>query len=170
MNTVPAILAITIIGASALTLAGCAGERTLTFDPPYPSVDSHGEPIRAVFEGRIPCAAPCEKLKVQLVVYETRHAKTPSTYWLGVIDTLRDERLVSRGRYTLRQGLEGYPQAVVYELDTNAFAGLRYFWQVNEDILLVLDDRLRPKPGDAAWGYMLSRYDAPYGPRTYSLR
>jgi len=29
---------------------------------------------------------------------------------------------------------------------------------------------MRPLPGNAAWGYMLSRYDAPYGPRTYTLQ
>ena len=34
-------------------------------------------------------------------------------------------------------------------------------------ILLVLDEHMNPRVGNAAWGYMLSRYDAPYGPRTY---
>jgi len=45
---------------------------------------------------------------------------------------------------------------------------LRYVWRVSDDVALPLDERMAPRPGNSGWGYMLSRYDAPYGPRTYT--
>ena len=59
---------------------------------------------------------------------------------------------------------------MVYELDASAPDDLQRHWRVSEDVLLPLDPGMRPLPGDAAWGYMLSRDTAPYGPRTYTLR
>jgi hypothetical protein len=45
---------------------------------------------------------------------------------------------------------------------------LRYVWRVSDDVALPLDERMAPRPGNSGWGYMLGRYDAPYGPRTYT--
>ena len=169
------VLAIAVVMASGclLLLASCGPHRptAVTFDPPYPERNARGDPIRAVYEGRIPCAmAQCQKLKVQLVLYETPQEHTPSTYWLGIVGTRGNERVVTRGAYTMRRGVDTYPEALVYELDAQTASDLRYFWRVNADILLLLDEHGRPKVGNAAWGYMLSRYTAPYGPRTYIMQ
>ncbi|MBI5645101.1 hypothetical protein HY970_03310 [Candidatus Kaiserbacteria bacterium] len=142
----------------------------LTFEPPYPEINANGDPIRAVFEGRIPCVVTgvnCEKLKVGLVLYENEETKAPTTYWLGLIGSKGNERVVMQGAWVERHGVSGYPNAIAYELDSNTPLELRYYWRVNEDILLLLDQRMSPKVGNAAWGYMLSRYAQPYGPRTY---
>lgn len=142
---------------------------TATFDPPYPEFNAKGDPIQTVMDGRIPCrAAGCVKLKVTLVLYAKTQDRSPSSYWLGVIGASGDERVVSKGAWETRQGVEGYPEAAVYALDSGANQALQYFWRVNSDILLVLDEHMRPRAGDSAWGYMLSRFDAPYGPRTYT--
>jgi hypothetical protein len=142
-----------------------------TFDPPYPETNANGDPIRAVLEGRIPCSiTDCERLKVQLVLYENRKEKTPTTYWLGIVGTSGNDRVVTQGAWEIRRGVEGYPEALVYALDQHADEDVRYFWRVNDNILLLLDRRMSPKAGNGAWGYMLSRYDAPYGPRTYNYR
>jgi hypothetical protein len=144
---------------------------TVTFEPPYPQVNASGDPIRAVFEGRIPCSAPnCERRKVGLVLYEHSATRTPSTYWLGLIGLTGNDRIVIQGTWTIRQGVKDFPEAVVYELDASAPDDLQRHWRVSEDVLLPLDQSMRPLAGNAAWGYMLSRYDAPYGPRTYTLR
>lgn len=156
-----------------LALLSACQERLVseTFDPPYPETNASGDPIRAVFEGRVPCSiANCEKLKVGLVLYESRKDKAPTTYWLGVIGVSGDDRIVTQGAWGIRRGVKGYPQAPVYALDQHADDGLRYFWRASDDILLVLDPDMNPKAGNAAWGYMLSRYDAPYGPRTYTYK
>lgn len=120
-------------------------------------------------EGRVVCrAAGCEKLKVTLVLYERTQDRSPASYWLGIIGTSGNDRVISKGAWEMRKGVEGYPEAIVYALDSDAGVGLQYFWRVNDDILLVLDGDMKPQPGNSAWGYMLSRYDAPYGPRTYT--
>ena len=162
-SALPALLA-------AMALGGCLHESRVqtTFDPPYPEHSTSGDSILGVYVGRVPCdAVDCEKLKVQLVLYRKPDTQAPASYWLGVVGAKGNDRLVTRGQWVVQRGVQDYPQATVYALDANAEASLRYFWRVNEDILLVLDPDMRPRAGDAAWGYMLSRDAAPYGPKTY---
>jgi hypothetical protein len=141
---------------------------TASFDPPYPETNGSGDPILAVLEGIIPCSVPnCKRLKVQLVLYEKKKESAPATYWLGVIGTHGNDRIVTQGSWEIRRGVVGYPDALVYALDLHADKDLRYFWRVNDDIMLPLDERMSPKPRNTG-GSMLSRYDAPYGPRTYT--
>jgi hypothetical protein len=166
------LVGLVVMGMAVVAVWGqLSGQRRapLTFDPPYPEVDAGGAPILAVFEGRIPCfVAHCEKRKVSLVLYQDRATSAPSTYWLGLVGVgLGNTRDVTRGTWETRRGTADYPKAVVYELDARAPDDLHRFWRVSEDVLLPLDESMRPKPGNAAWGFMLSRYTAPYGPRTY---
>ena len=154
----------------ALAMAACASRQVqTTFDPPFPERNADGAPILGSFEGRIPCARDgCDKLKVWLVLYHDAQTQAPATYWLGVVPVgAGGERDITMGSWTVRRGVAGYPQALAYVLDASAQGGLQYFWRVNDDILLVLDQEMRPKVGNAAWGYMLSRDARPYGPRTY---
>jgi hypothetical protein len=173
----------TVIGLAAAATIGIAGlvawwqsrpprPTTVTFDPPYPQINASGDPILAVFEGRIPCAADnCELRKVGLVLYADSAMKAPSTYWLGIVGVgAGNDRIVFQGAWTIRKGVAEFPGAVVYELDASAPYDLRRHWRVSEDVLLPLDASMRPLVGNSAWGYMLSRYAAPYGPRTYTLR
>jgi hypothetical protein len=168
-----AIMRTTIIAAAlmSLALAGCAysGKAPVSFDPPYPEVNANGDPILADFEGRIPCAIEgCQVMKVGLVLYQNRNTKAPTTYWLGLLHVGKgNDRTITQGNWTIRRGVKEYPDAIAYELDSNTPQDLRYYWRVNENILLVLDQNMSPKVGNAAWGYMLSRYAEPYGPRTY---
>jgi hypothetical protein len=104
--------------------------------------------------------------KVALVLYEKESA--PATYWLGVVGTHGNDRTVFKGHWDIRRGVTGYPDALVYALDSNVDGDLRFFWRVDDNIVLPLDERMSPRVGNAAWGYVLSRYDAPYGPRTYT--
>jgi hypothetical protein len=117
-------------------------------------------------EGRIACVASgCDKLKVYLVLYETPNDRKPSTYWLGIVGTRGNDRIVTQGTWQIHQGVEEYPEALVYALDSDSGVGLRYFWRVNDNILWLLDERKSPRVGDGRWGYTLTRYNAPYGPR-----
>ncbi|MGB8765434.1 MAG: hypothetical protein WCD07_11685 [Burkholderiales bacterium] len=108
-------------------------------------------------------------MKVWLVLYQNRNTKAPTTYWLGVVGVGKgNDRTVTQGTWILHRGVKDYPEAVVYELDSNTPQDLRYYWRLNENILLVLDQNMSPKAGNGAWGYMLSRDTAPYGPKTYN--
>jgi hypothetical protein len=164
----PQNFAIALVG---FALLGCAAPRPApnSFEPPYPEFNASGDPILAVFFGRTPCELPdCQVLKVGLVLYAKQGSLAPSTYWLGVVGVGRgNDRTVTQGAWTLRRGVKAYPDALVYELDSPAAANFRYFWRVNEDILLPLDASMTPKVGNGAWGYMLSRYAQAYGPITY---
>lgn len=153
----------------AIALSGCVHSKVqTTFDPPYPEHGPNGDAILAVYVGRIPChAESCDRLKVQLVLYRNPVDQAPTWYWLGVVGAHGNDRIVTRGRWVRQRGVAEYPESPVYALDASADPELRYFWRVNEDILLILDQGLRPKVGDGAWGYMLSRDPEPYGPRTY---
>ena len=139
-----------------------------SFLPPYPEANASGDPILAVFEGRIPCAAAeCEQMKLGLVLYHNADTKAPTTYWLGLIAVGKgNNRVVTQGTWAIRHGVADYPEAEVYELDANTDLDHRHYWRVNEDILLPLDEKMSPRVGNAAWGFMLSRYAGPYGPRT----
>ena len=166
------LVGVVLVGIAGVAVwAQLSGQRRgpLTFDPPYPKVDAAGAPILAVFEGRIPCfVAGCEKRKVSLVLYRDRATNAPGTYWLGLVGVgLGSTREVSQGAWATGRGVADYPEAVVYELDAGAPDDLRQFWRVSEDVLLPLDRNMRPRAGNSAWGFMLSRYSAPYGPRTY---
>jgi hypothetical protein len=167
-----AAVAAAAVAAGALFAWHQAGNRdlTFTFDPPYPETNADGDPILAVFEGRIPCSLEgCEKMKVGIVFYGKSATGAPSTYWLGTVAVaLGNERAVTTGTWTIGRGVQAYPDAPVYELDSAAPAELRWFWRVSDDILLPLDQDRTPKAGNSGWGTMLSRNAAPYGPRTYT--
>jgi hypothetical protein len=154
----------------ALTLTACnaAGQRAVTFDPPYPERSADGAPILAVFNGRLPCNTPgCGVRKVTLVLYE--HATTKArAYWLGVVRVDgSNDRDIREGTWRTARGIEGYPNALTYEVEATPEPDLKRFWRVSDDILIPLDEGARPKAGDAAWGNMLSRDAEPYGPRSY---
>jgi hypothetical protein len=170
-RTVCAIAAAAILAAGTLVCMLTPHRPHLvteSFDPPYPETNVSGAPILVVLEGRIPCAtAVCNMRKVTLVLYETKEG-APATYWLGVLGTHGNDREVFQGHWDTRRGVTGYPDAVVYALDSNTDGDLRFFWRVNDNVVLPLDERMSPKVGNAGWGYMLSRYDAPYGPRTFT--
>ena len=127
---------------------------TASFNPAYPEANGSGDPILAVLEGIIPCSIPhCKRIKVQLVLYENKKERTPTTYWLGVIGTHGNDRIVTEGNWEIRRGVVGYPDALVYALDLHTDKDLRYFWRVTDNILLPLDEhigifrRLRRPPG-----------------------
>jgi hypothetical protein len=166
-------LAVVLVASGSLILQKLWFDRApLSFDPPYPAANAQGDPIFAVYEGRTPCpdcqAAPM--VKMMLVLYHNPGTARPTTYWLGLVGTDGNNRTIYQGSWTERRGVAGYPDAVAYQLDSHSPSSRSAYWRVNDDILLVLDQAMTPKPGNSAWGYMLSRYAAPYGPRTYDRR
>jgi hypothetical protein len=95
--------------------------------------------------------------------------RNPHHILAGYVGTQENNRVIEQGSWTIQHGVKGYPEADVIALDKNYVEELRYFWRVNDDVLLLLDNALKPKVGDAASGYMLSIYDEPYGPRVYEI-
>jgi hypothetical protein len=165
------MVVIAVLCGSGLGLleGGCSQKAATTFDPPYPERNVNGNPIFVVFEGRVPCTIPkCTVTKVQLVLYQNQETGAPATYWLGLVHVgLGNERIVTEGAWEIQHGVNQYPEGVVYKIDSKTDVAFQYYWRVSDRILLILDENLSPKVGNAAWNYALSRYDAPYGPRAY---
>ena len=163
------LVLVVLAAAAILVKQPWASSEPVAFKPPFPELSSTGEPIRAVYEGRVPCERPCQVLKVSLVLYGNPSSGAAGTYWLGLVQVaVSDDRIVRNGAWTTRRGAAGAPDATVYELDVNAPAGLRRYWAVSNDVLLPLDDQtMSPRVGTGAFGYVLSRYSGTYGPRTY---
>jgi hypothetical protein len=149
-----------------LTLSGCMyQQRHSTIPEPwYPSANENGDPIFAVFEGRIPCTDPeligCDKIKVALVLYQDSHSKIPTTYKLArvyVATSPEGSRVVVDGALTVTHGTKLDPNATVYRLDASAPREFQAYWSIGQNILFILDNDLNPRVGTAGWSYVLNR-------------
>ena len=153
------VLVVFLIGGafwlrSAYFGAGSAPEELL-FRPS----NSLGDPLFGVFEGRAPCGAEdCSALQIGLALYRDDVTWVPTTYRLvRVYVGKSDEQHVNEGVWRVDGEVEGYPDAVVYELVSSTPGEFESFWAINDDLLLILDEDGKPRVGDAGFGYLLSR-------------
>jgi NlpE N-terminal domain len=149
-----------------VAVAGCESQPGISTvsEPWYPSTNERGDPILAVFEGRVPCADPeyvkCEKIKVALVLYHEGTSRKPTTYKLArvyVAASPEGSRVVVDGAWTITKGTKLDPAAPVYKLDASAPQEFRSYWVIDRDILFILDEDLSPRVGTASWSYVLNR-------------
>jgi hypothetical protein len=149
--------------ALAVVLAGCAQLQTDP-EPWYPPSNQAGDPVLAVYEGRVPCTDPakrgCDKVKLALVLYQDVRSGAPTTYRLAqvyVAEEPEGERIVAEGTWSISHGTRLDPEASVYQLDAQAPAAWRSYWAIGPDILFILDDQRVPRVGTASWSYVLNR-------------
>lgn len=145
-----------------IIMSGCGYFRNAptTFEPWYPAANESGDPVFAVFEGRIPCMAipECSKTKVGLALYHHAQTQLPTTYLLARVDVgTGNDRVTNAGTWTITHGTALDPQASVYQLDENAPQDFRSYWAIGQDILFMLDQDRKPKVGDASYSYVLNR-------------
>lgn len=123
-----------------------------------------GDPVGAVYEGRVPCSdmdpPSCEKVKVALVLYQEIDSGALTTYKLARVyvgDTPEGRQERTEGAVTVAPGTSLDPGATVYELDSSAPLDFRLFWAIGDDLLFILDQHRQPKVGTASWSYVLNR-------------
>ena len=151
------VLVVFLIGGafwlrSAYFDGGGATEETL-----FQGANSRGDPLFGVYEGRVPCE-DCNALKIGLALYRDDETWAPTTYKLvRVYVGKSDEQHVNEGVWRVDGEVEGYPDAVVYELVSSTPGEFESFWAINDDLLLILDEDGKPRVGDAGFGYLLSR-------------
>jgi hypothetical protein len=147
-------------------LVGCVSEprESTMAERWYPSMNDNGDPIFAVFEGRIPCTdsevSDCDKIKVALALYLDRKSGAPTTYKLArvqVATSPEGARSVVDGAWTITRGMKGNPSASVYRLDASVPPAFQAYWSIGEGILFMLDPELNPRIGTAGWSYVLNR-------------
>jgi hypothetical protein len=120
------------------------------------------EVLAGVFEGRVPCDAPCEKLKVRVILRHDAARQSPSTAsieWIAVPRPEHDDDAVRRvwqGRWETAIGTRRDPDAVVYRL-RGAPDGFAAYQVIGSKVLVMLDGDLEPRVGTAAWSFTLSR-------------
>ncbi len=153
---------IIFIASIAAMMLGCGYFRKapVAFEPWYPAVNENGDPVLAVYEGRVPCMAipDCNKIKVGLALYQSTQTKSPTTYLLARVAVgTGNDRVTNAGTLTITQGTSLDQKAVVYQLDTNAPEEFRSYWVVSSDILFMLDHDRAPRVGDAAYSFVLNK-------------
>lgn len=131
-----AISMLGVVGAAAglwaLAYRELPGKRAAAVVPPHPEISAGGDPIGAVFEGRVPCK------KCLLREDEDRACALCGAGDQGSDDVLAglcnglgvsgaNDRTEIQGTWREQRGAEGYPDAVVYALDERAPAELRYY-------------------------------------------
>ena len=128
----------------------------LQITPWYPEKNQAGEPVKAVFESRVPCP-DCHRLKLAIAFYGKPQDNLPATYTMSrVYVGKNDDRLTNTGRVIIKYGTALNIEHTVYQL-TDAANGFQYFWKMTDSLLFVLDGKLSPKVGDAGQGYVLNR-------------
>ena len=130
--------------------------------PPIPEVPP-GSSVFGVFEGRLPCHeivleftkvppfSGCAKIKSRLTLYQDQATGKPSTYLYMGTTTIREDI------WTMLQGTESDPDAVVYQLQLDNGRQPVSFLEADENHLFLLDRSLNFLVGDALFSYTLSR-------------
>lgn len=147
-----------LTGAALMLLAGACGAGPQEAGPPalpIPPADA----LFGVFEGRVPSGPDgLQKTKIALTLLRDPALKTPTEAWMQWIPVPPDEivRHVWRGTWRLEKGTPHDDRAPVIVLSDSP-AGLGAFQAVGGSLLLGLDADRRPRVGNAAWNYTLSR-------------
>lgn len=158
MRAYAAVLTATTMFASAGSFVGGLHQPAIAAVPATDSV------AVSVFEGRTPCAAiatrftgfpaqNCEKIKWQLTLFRDRQTQQPSAFLYEGTRTSR------RGTWVIQRGTPTDADAEVYRLTTTPSGETLSLLNVSDQVLLLLDERLRVVVGDASWSYALNRTD-----------
>ena len=130
--------------------------------PPRPPTPS-GTSVLGVFEGRAPCHeilfellgmvpySSCDRIKWQLTLYQDQNTGAPSTYLCLGTRTFRE------GTWTIVQGTESDPDAVVYQLYLDNAQQPVSLLKADDNHLFLLDRAMSLLAGDAQLSYTLSR-------------
>lgn len=132
--------------------------------PPLPPMPA-GSSVFGVFDGRTPChevvveftqfpAFPgCIKIKWRLTLYQDSATGAPSRYLFMGTSTYRE------GSWKIINGMNGNPDAVIYQLQPDGAQDWFSFLKVDENHLFILDKAMNLLVGNELFSYTLSRGD-----------
>ena len=132
--------------------------------PPLPPMPE-GSSVFGVFDGRTPChplviefskfpaSNGCLKIKWRLTLYQDSVTGAPNSYLFMGTSTFRE------GSWTIVHGLEGDPDAVVYQLQVYEAQQPVSFLRVDENHLFLMDRSMHLLVGNELFSYTLSRND-----------
>jgi len=130
--------------------------------PPAPPIPD-GSSVLGVFDGRTPChelvleftqnpSPPnCLKVKWRLTLYQDAANGSPSSYLFMGTSNYRE------GSWTIVQGMDGDPDAIVYQLQVRDAQQPISFLMVDENNLFLMDRSMNLLVGNELFSYTLSR-------------
>ncbi len=142
-----------LLAGVCTTLAGCGSEPDAQ-RAPFPPADIAEGSLMGIFEGKFPCDS-CVKIKTALVLLQDAATDSPTRYLLRQLFV--SEPIDTAGGWTITRGTADDPDAAVCELHPDDGGPPIRYQRVGRDILLLLDDALRPRVGNAAYSFTLSR-------------
>jgi hypothetical protein len=132
--------------------------------PPAPPMPA-GSSVFGVFDGRTPChqllveftqITPfpgCMKIKWRLTLYQDEATGAPSTYLYMGTSTFRE------GSWEIIRGMDGDPEAVIYQLAVDDAQQPVSFLKIDENHLFLMDRAMNLLVGNELFSYTLSRTD-----------
>ena len=135
-----------------LALTACGAESGAT--APFPPEEIPTAALVGMFEGKFPCET-CPKIKTGLVLVKDPATGQPTRYFLRALRSdIPEDR---EGRWRINRGMPSDPDAVVYELQPEEAGPAIHYLAVVPDILLLLDEQLNPRVGNATYSFTLNR-------------
>jgi len=145
-----------------------------------PQTNSPEDPsIRGIFTASTPCSqgtrplpgipagVDCELIKWNLVLYQDKSTKAPTTYTLHCSYGMAKQgtrgfigggkKIAMEGPWTIMKGTASNSHSVIYQLKDNKTDKAISFLRIGNDLLHLLDSDLRLMTGTAAWSYTLNR-------------
>lgn len=151
------VLIVFLIGGAFWLRSAYFDGREAPVETLFQPANRYGDPLFGVFESKVPCE-DCSAIKIGLALYRDDETWAPTTYKLvRVYVGKSDEQHVNEGVWMVDGEVEGYPDAVVYRLDSRAPDEYKSLWAINDDLLLILDEDGKPRVGNAGFGYILNR-------------
>jgi hypothetical protein len=138
-------------------------------DPVTPPPVTIGASDSGVFEGRIPCvemimalhkisASGCQRVKLRLTLQQSTETQASATFeLLSVYVGTGDTQYNASGTWTILQGANADPEALVYQLNPNGSEQPIFFLRADDNHLFLLDSELNLMVGDALMSFTLSR-------------
>ena len=132
--------------------------------PPQPPMPA-GSSVFGVFDGRTPCQAVameftetsplpgCVKIKWRLTLYQNSTTGEPSRYLYMSTSGYRE------GSWKIVHGMDGDPEAILYELQPDDAKQSFYFLKVDDNKLFMMDHAMKLLVGNEFFSYTLSRTD-----------
>ena len=132
--------------------------------PPQPPMPA-GSSVFGVFDGRTPChevvleftnTTPfpgCLKIKWRLTLYQDSATGKPSTYLFMGTSQFRE------GSWNIVNGMNGDPDALVYQLQPDNGQGPVSFLKVDDNHLFIMDRAMQLLVGNELFSYTLSRVE-----------
>ena len=161
-NNLQPITGLVLFIAVFFSIAGsCRKENMESNMPPwYSEINQNGDSVYGVFENKLPCFDEVfTKIKFALAIYKNAPTNLPTTYMMARVYVAKNEngRITNTGDISISKGIPSDLTVSVYNLTSGAPDEFRHFWKINNDLLLILDNDLQPRVGDASYGYVLNR-------------